>query len=133
MKPFIKQLGLYLLVVFLSPPAIGWSQSTSPRERLAQNDKQTLERWQRMTPEEKQEVRERFQRWKNMPPAEKEELQKKFENWRRMPPEEKATAQRNFERWQKLTPEQRERLQVGNSGASSPRNGVRNFSAVYKH
>ena len=76
----------------------------------AQPDQQALERWQRLTPEQKQELRERYQRWQNLPPDEKEELQRKFEAWRRLPPEEKATAQKNFERWQKLSPEQRARL-----------------------
>src|SRR5581483_1677142 len=100
---------LGLLAVLGAAPA---SAQSAPRgETLAQSDNDALERWQRMSPEQKQELRERFQRWKNLPPAEKEELQKKLETWRRLPPEEKAQAQHNFERWQKLTPEQRERLQ----------------------
>ena len=90
---------LWLLTLLIAPAA--WAQPAPRAEVFAQNDNDTLERWQRMTPEQKQELRDRFQRWKNLPPSEKEELQRKFDNWRRLPPEEKATARRNFERWQK--------------------------------
>ena len=108
MKPF-RPLGFYLCLAVFSP-AVSWGQDAAGRN-VAQNNNEAVERWQRMTPEEKQELRERFERWKNLPPAEKEKLQKNFDNWRSLPPEEKATARRNFERWQKLTPDQRQRLQ----------------------
>ena len=102
---------LFSLFALLLVASAAWAQSGPRAEQLAQSDQERLERWQRMTPEQKQELRERFERWKNMSPAEKSELQKKFDDWRRLSPEEKATARQNFERWQKLSPEQRQRLQ----------------------
>jgi len=44
-----------------------------------------------MSPQEKQELRERYERWKSLSPAEKGDLQRKLETWRKLPPEEKAT------------------------------------------
>ncbi|MGN6717568.1 MAG: DUF3106 domain-containing protein, partial [Candidatus Binatia bacterium] len=84
-------LALSLLLV----ASTAWSQSGSGSEQLAPSDQERLERWQKMTPEQKQQLRERFERWKNMAPAEKSQLQKKFDDWRRLAPEEKATARQN--------------------------------------
>ena len=89
---------LWLLILLSAAPA--WSQSGPRGVILAQADKDAVERWQRMTAEEKQEMRERFQRWQNLPPGEKDDLQKKFETWRQLSPEDKAVARKNFERWQ---------------------------------
>src|ERR1051325_5515543 len=106
----VKSAALSLLVLLLVI-STARAQSGPRGQQLAQSDQERLERWQRMSPEQKQELRERFERWKNMPPAERSELQRKFDEWRRLSPEEKATARQNFERWQKLPPEQRQRLQ----------------------
>ena len=58
MKPLSKHLGFFLLLILLPPPA-SWSVSAPPGQVLAQNDQESLERWQRMTPQEKQELRDR--------------------------------------------------------------------------
>jgi hypothetical protein len=47
-----------------------------------------------ITPEEKQELRERFQRWKSLSPEDKADLQKRYNNWRRLSPDEKATVRK---------------------------------------
>ena len=107
MNRFFRLVALFLLLA--SPSAPAFAQGQTP-DAFAQNDGQALERWQRMTPEEKQQMRERFERWKTLPQERKDELRKNFDDWRRMPPEEKAVARKNFERWQKLPPEERERL-----------------------
>ena len=99
MKPLIKQLSLYLFFVFLSPPALVWSQAASRNEMLAQNNKETLERWQRMGPEEKQELRERFSVGRTCRRTKKRSC-KKVEKLARSGAEEKAAARKNFERWQ---------------------------------
>src|SRR6266568_6310666 len=91
-------LVLWLSTLLCTP--LAWSQSAPRGMILAQADKDALERWQHMTPEEKQEMRERFQRWQNLPRGEKDDLQKKFETWRQLSPEDKAVARKNFERWQ---------------------------------
>jgi hypothetical protein len=95
---------LLVLFSFLLAPAAVWSQSRDGGEPSAQNNREAFDRWQRMTPEQKQELRDRLDRWKSMPPEEKAEMQKKFERWRDMSAEEKASARKNFERWQQLSP-----------------------------
>jgi hypothetical protein len=90
---------LALLVLTVAPPP-GRAQSFAPDSGNVDSDRDRLERWQRMTPQEKQELRDRFQRWQNLPPEQKEELKRKLETWRNLPPEQKATIRRNFERWQ---------------------------------
>src|SRR5439155_448506 len=97
------------LLILLPPPA-SWSQSAPPSQVMAQNDQESLERWQRMTPQEKQELRDRFQRWRSLPPQEQQELKQKFETWRNMDPQKKAEIRKNFDRWRELPPQQQERL-----------------------
>ena len=69
-KKCVKSAVLSLFALLLIASA-AWAQSGPRFEQLAQSDQERLERWQRMTPEQKQELRERFERLKNMPPAEK--------------------------------------------------------------
>ena len=65
--------GFGFALFLLAAPA--WSQTAPGAVMLAQGERDALDRWQKMSPEEKQEMRERFQRWKNLPPSEKEQLQ----------------------------------------------------------
>ena len=64
MKPLLRTLSFVGLMTLLMPGAIR-AQPLPPRERLAQSDRDVLERWQRMTPEEQQQMRERYRRWQN--------------------------------------------------------------------
>ncbi|MSP39987.1 MAG: DUF3106 domain-containing protein [Deltaproteobacteria bacterium] len=98
MKPISHLAGAAgLFAVLLTAPA--WSQSSPGKFDLAQSERNNdNERWQKMSPTEKQELRERYQRWKNLPSNERDELQKNFDNWRKLHPDEKAVARKNFER-----------------------------------
>src|ERR671910_1007011 len=102
MKSAMNCLRLLVLFSFLSAPSAAWSQSKFLGEPPAQSEGEAANRWQKMTPEQKQQLRDRFDRWKSLPPEEKAEMQKKFDRWREMSPDDKARARRNFERWQKL-------------------------------
>ena len=102
----LSLVGLFALL----QPAPVWTQPLPAGLRLVQADRDAMDRWQRMTPQEREELRERYRRWQNLSPAEKQRLRKKFEAWHRLSPEERAAARRNFERWQKFTPAERERL-----------------------
>jgi hypothetical protein len=110
----MNRLATAILLALLTLIAGAWpglAQSFAQDPGGAEADRDKLEqRWQRMTPEEKQEMRERFQRWQNLPPEQKEEIKRKLDTWRKLPPEQKEQIRRNFERWRQLPPEQRERL-----------------------
>jgi hypothetical protein len=98
-----------VVALLLASPAIGIAGAQSP-EPPVQKREQGRDRWEHMTDEEKQRVRERFERWKALPQERKDSVRRNFDEWRRMTQEEKATARKNFERWQTLSPEERERL-----------------------
>ncbi|MGB7948444.1 MAG: hypothetical protein WCH75_12240, partial [Candidatus Binatia bacterium] len=56
----LSQLTLLAVVLF---PLAAWSQPAPREEPPAQSRQEALEPWQKMTPEERQELRERYQRW----------------------------------------------------------------------
>ena len=111
MNPLMKLLPSLGLSALLLSPIAAQTQSTPPGDAPAATEQGALERWQKLTPEEKQELRDRYQRWKALPPEEKADLQKRYDNWRRLSPDEKATVRKNYERWQRLSPDQRQQLQ----------------------
>ena len=127
MKPVVKILPQIVIAVLFSLPLAAWSQPAPQREVPVQRDQETLERWQRMSPEEKQELRERYQRWKSLPPEQKADLQKRFENWQHLSPDEKATVRKNYERWQRLSTENSgsDCSSAGSSGGRYHRSNVK--------
>ena len=62
MKRYTNVLYLILLLGVLWPPLLAWGQTGAHRDLPSLSDQQALERWQRMTPEEKQDLRERYRR-----------------------------------------------------------------------
>ncbi len=72
------------------------------------------ERWERMTPEERARLAERFDRWKHLPPEQQREMQERHhalrrtreEAIRRLPPPER-------ERLKQMSPEERRRFLEG--------------------
>jgi hypothetical protein len=101
---FMKLLSHLVLSALLLSPIAAESQPTPQGDQPGRTEQEALERWQKLTPEEKQELRERFQRWKSLSPEDKADLQKRYNNWRRLSPDEKATVRKNYERWQHLPP-----------------------------
>ena len=102
-----------------------------PAIRMAQAGEVTpdkLERWQRMSPEERDRVKERYRRWKELPPERKERILERRRKWRELPegersylrqrreiyrsarPEEKQVIKGFFRRWRELPPERRQAL-----------------------
>ena len=67
-------IALGLAAALLTPRAS--SQAAQPSAMAAQSEQESGERWEKMSPQEKQEMRERFQRWKNLDPKEKADLQR---------------------------------------------------------
>ena len=64
MKRICRSMSIGLMSFLLACPALAQPMAGSG----ADSDADALERWQRMAPEEKQDMRERFQRWQNLPP-----------------------------------------------------------------
>ncbi len=68
------------------------------------------QRWQRLTPEQKQGLREKLHRWKNLDPVRKAEIKQRFQRYQQMPPEMKKKVRRNWERIRTLPPQRRQEI-----------------------
>lgn len=87
-----------------------------------------IERWRRMSPDERERIRERYRRWKVLPPERRDRLMERTRRWRELPegdrrflrqrremyrnawPEEKRVIEQFFVRWRQLPPERRRAL-----------------------
>ncbi len=76
------------------------------RRRLEQR----IERWQRLSPQDRQRIRERHERLQELPTRERERVRKNFDRWRRLSPEERERMRQRHERFEKLPADQRRKL-----------------------
>ena len=100
----------------LAPGASVWAQRTpeprpqkrAPKEKVkAENGKASvkapptpLERWNRMTPEQRQRM------LAQMPPERRREFQQKLQQYRSLPPEERQQLRERYQTFSQLPPEQ---------------------------
>lgn len=113
------------------PPAL---EREAPRGTiLAQPGEVTpekIERWRRMSPEERARIRERYRQWKALPPERRDRLVERTRRWRELPeddrrflrqrremyrnawPEEKRVIKKFFVRWRQLPPERRRTMRL---------------------
>ncbi len=68
------------------------------------------ERWDRLSPEQKERLRERWRAYQALPPERREELQEKLRRFRALPPERREEIRRNWESFQKLPRRDREEI-----------------------
>lgn len=123
------------LVLYLVSPCMaadaqnrGGHQEGNQETRPGELTPDRLERWRRMTPEERERIRERYHRWKELPPEQRERILERRRRWRELPesernylrgrreiyrnawPEEKRVIDKFFGRWRELPPERRQAL-----------------------
>ncbi|MEW6327598.1 MAG: DUF3106 domain-containing protein [Thermodesulfobacteriota bacterium] len=65
------------------------------------------QRWQRLSPEERARLKERYGEYQKLAPEERERLRRNFERFRSLPPEEKERLRERYRFWQSLPPEGR--------------------------
>jgi len=68
------------------------------------------EKWEKMSPAQKQELREQYKRWQAMPEDQKEVLKKRFKKFQELSPEERQRARDNYNRFKKLPPDKKEKV-----------------------
>lgn len=68
------------------------------------------EDWQSLTPDQRQELRERYRRFQNLSPQEQEQLRQRYERYKELSPERRQKMKERHERLQQLSPQQREQL-----------------------
>ncbi len=93
---------------------VAWAQdastvTTSDEERYQAN----LRRWQSMTEEQRQAIRDQAAA---MPEADRAALQEKAKEYRAMPEQNRETLRENFQKFRALPPERREALEEGSRG-----------------
>ncbi len=66
--------------------------------------------WQNLTPDQRQELRERYRRFQELSPQEQEQLRQRYERFRDLSPERRQKMKERHERLQQLSPQQREQL-----------------------
>lgn len=104
-------------------PAPGKAYPTpSPQEtgssgiiKIAQNpyfqpQDNRYQEWERLSPQEKEKLRQRWQYYKNLPPREQQLLRNRYEELKRLPPEEQRRIRDRLKRWEELTPEEQEAI-----------------------
>jgi hypothetical protein len=115
----------FSLVIFVS---YGFSQDAT-KKRDNPRYKENLERWNKLTPEQKQEMRKRYEklrsmndderrqfqeraeRFNNLTPEQKEILRKKMEIYRNLPEGQKSSIERFIKRFQNMPPFRKQMLQ----------------------
>lgn len=69
------------------------------------------QRWQDLSPEEKEKMRRKYQEWKSLPPEEKQIIRQRMHQLKRMPPQQRNLYQQLFQQWQHISPDERKQLQ----------------------
>ena len=95
-----------LALALLAQPHLARSDDSHPPPSPPLQPKQ----WQKLTPEERQRLHQRWLEFQNLPPQRKQELRQRAQEFHNLPPEERARVRQNFDRWQKLSPEDKARV-----------------------
>ena len=97
----------------LAPIANRWD-SLTPRQQQQmlrragdKNLKNRAQEWEKMSPEERQQVRNARQKFQQMTPEQRRELR---DQWQNMSPEERQQVRNARQKFQQMTPEQRREL-----------------------
>lgn len=68
------------------------------------------DRYNRLSPEEKNRLNERYREWESMPEQERQRLRHRMKKYRRLHPKDRERYQHRYQQWQKLSPEERYRI-----------------------
>jgi hypothetical protein len=111
---------LWLLGLLLVP-GLAWGQGTAWAKRypdqgaggqraVASTEVTEGNRWQKLSPAQRKELKQRYRQFQELPPAEQQKLRKRYERFQELSPEKKQRMLERHQRLQQLTPGQREEL-----------------------
>jgi len=66
--------------------------------------------WERLSPQEREQLRQRWRYYQNLPPQERQLLKRRYEEWRKLPPEDQRVIKEKLRRWEELSPEEQEAI-----------------------
>lgn len=100
-----------VLWLILSPPGFAFARgpgTDTPDSPQVENvPQERLERWQAMSPEERERIRERYRRWKELPPGERDRILERNRRWRKLPEEQRSYLKDRREMLRDAGPEER--------------------------
>jgi hypothetical protein len=112
----LAQRGMIRAERFADPP----HPKPTPKQRPKPKAKETpIEKWNRMTPEERQraleklpperrrEIQQKLQQFHSLPPAERQQLQQRYQAFSQLPPEQQAHARELFKQFNGLPEDRR--------------------------
>lgn len=108
-------LGLLLVAGLAWGQGTGWAKRYSDQndggQRVASGkDVSEGNRWQKLSPAQRKELKQRYRQFQELSPAEQKKLRKRYERFQELSPEKKQRMLERHQRLQQLTPEQREEL-----------------------
>lgn len=107
-KPSGYTLGtglMLLLLVGMPQAAIADDEVALYADMYLVADKREGEqRWKKMTPEQREQARERYEHFKQLPAEEQERIRERYEHFNQLPPEQRKALR---EQWDKMSPEER--------------------------
>lgn len=68
------------------------------------------ERWKKLSPKQREKVRERYEKLEKLPPEEQARVRKNLERWQKLSPDQRKAARKSYKRWRELPPEKRDEL-----------------------
>jgi hypothetical protein len=108
-------LGLLLVAGMTWGQGTGWAKRHSGQNGSGQRMTSGAEvsegnRWQKLSPAQRNELQQRYRQFKELSPVEQQKLRKRYERFQELSPEKKQRMLERHQRLQQLTPEQREEL-----------------------
>lgn len=110
-------LFIVILAIFAGvPPGSVWargapgnSRGNSPTVAVSRSSDQ--DRWQQLSPAQRQEIQRRYEEFKQLPAAEQQRIRQQYQRFQDMSPEGRQQVLERHRRLQEMPPDQREQLQ----------------------
>ena len=69
------------------------------------------QRWEDLSPRERERALKNFQRFQQLSPKRQKSLEQQYHRWRSLPPEEQQRIRENYKRYQRLDPYEKEEFE----------------------
>ena len=106
---FALVMGILILPLAASRNSYAQEEG-SEQERTTTRNKHIRERWESLTPQQKQELKARLQKWNSLSQEEKDKVWEKFKKYKDLSPEKKERIRKNWAEVGKLSKEQKRDL-----------------------
>jgi hypothetical protein len=91
-----------VLASLLTPPAA---------LRAAAQELRFAQRWEDMTPQERDEARRNYDHYRSLSPEQQRAVERNYDRWQQLPDQEKDRIRGNYQRYREMSPEQRHDFQ----------------------